>query len=114
MNKDYIRAFYLSGGSWSGAFTYKPNVAFGIYYKEKGWICKAYMHWFDLWSGDMIPNLNVCPDFWLWFDEFSDVLLELKKVSSKNITDVEFVEILKKCNFKDLTKYDNPYKDSSV
>jgi hypothetical protein len=51
--------------------------------------------------------LHVYCDDWKVLNSFKDVLDDLAALDGKDITDVEFLELLKKRGFRDLTHYDN-------
>lgn len=69
------------------------------------------MRWHDL--GDYVtPRLEAFGDSWNALSLFCDVIQELANLDSERITEQEFVNILLKCGFEDLTAYESPYKKS--
>jgi hypothetical protein len=104
-----IRGFYWSSRAWyaEGAGIKLPEVNFGLYYRNDGTIGEMSMRWKEL-GGKLVPRLCVFSDAWKTLASFKDLLDELSNVDNKNISDAEFVEIIKKCGFEDLTKYYDP------
>jgi hypothetical protein len=104
-----IRGFYWSSKAWyaEGAGITWPEVNFGLYYRHDGTTGEMSMKWEKL-GGELVPRLCIFSDAWKTLASFKDLLDELSNVDNKNISDAEFVEIIKKCGFEDLTKYYNP------
>jgi hypothetical protein len=68
------------------------------------------MTWHDLNAGGphQCPRLECFDDAWNTLWEFKDVLAEMAKADGKNITPVQFCQLLDKCGFKDATKEKQP------
>jgi hypothetical protein len=85
------------------------QITFGVYaFKKDGsnddCVAEMAMIWEDL-GNKIIPKLEVFDDAWKCLASFRDVVSELAKFDSKNITEEKFVEVLLKLGFKDLTAY---------
>jgi hypothetical protein len=104
-----IRGFHWSNKAWyaEGAGIKLPEVTFGLYYRRDGTPGEMSMKWEEL-SGELVPYLRVFSDGWKALAGFKDLLDELAKKDSKNISDAEFIAILIGCGFEDLTKYHTP------
>ena len=109
-----VRGFIWSSKAWySPGVVDGPEVTFGMYEPGQGTSGEMVMRWHNL--GSMVPRLEVFCDAWDALQQFQDVLVELAKHDAENITDEEFVTILKTCGVQDLTEYETPYsKDAHL
>ena len=107
-----IRGFHILSQAWyadanlRGKFPAKflDDVTFGMFDEDNdgGTTGEMSLKWYEL-GGKVVPKLECFNDAWEVLAEFSDVITELGKVDSRNITPDEFAEILKSCGFKDMT-----------
>lgn len=100
---DY-RGFYIHSEAWFAKDGDAQEVVFGLYCQDGGTSGEMMMEWIDLDVGELVPKLSIFSDAWSSASQFLDLFLKLGEVDSKNITPAEFVEILKSCGFKDMTK----------
>ncbi|GHV78602.1 hypothetical protein AGMMS49944_03930 [Spirochaetia bacterium] len=107
-----IRGFYQSHKAWYAESNgiKLPEIMFGIYWKNDGTEGEMAMRWIDL-CNETVPQLEVYRDAWKVLNDFKDVLDDLAAVNDINITDDQFVEILKKRGFRDLTNYDDDKRE---
>jgi hypothetical protein len=107
-----IRGFCWSSRAWYAERVgiKLPEVNFGLYYRHDGTTGEMSIKWEEL-DGELVPCLCVFSDAWKALADFKDLLDELANVDNKNISDAEFVEILKKCGFEDLTSYCDPEEE---
>ena len=102
----HIRGFHWANKAWyADANKYKYGlINLGIYSKEGGTTGEFCVKWEEI-AGKLVPCLRAFDDSWAVLAQFKDVLDELGKVDDKNITDAEFVKILLRRGFTDLTNY---------
>ncbi|GHU59216.1 hypothetical protein FACS189444_4150 [Spirochaetia bacterium] len=107
-----VRGFYLNNKAWYAESNRikLPEIMFGIYWKNDGTEGEMAMKWIDL-GRKTVPRLEVYCDAWKVLNTFKDVLDDLAAVNGKDITDDQFVEILKKRGFRDLTNYKDEKKE---
>lgn len=101
----YIRGFYWTRKARDANTVKKLDILFGMYHPEGGTYGEMSMVWYPL-DHRLVPKLEVFDDAWKALNSFPDVLDELARVDSNNMTEDEFVTILKRCDFKDLTLYE--------
>ena len=90
------------------------QIVFGMYNKEGyGTDGDMAMEWIDRDEEKLIPELQAFSDSWEVLYSFHDLLKELAKVDDEDISQEQFVEILLKCGFKDITNYKSPHKRKS-
>ena len=108
----HIRGFHWANKAWYAEANKIKNglINFGIYTSEGGTTGEMSVTWEEI-GRKLVPCLWAFDDSWAVLAEFKDVLKELGKVDDKNITDTEFVEILLRCGFTDLTRYKCPEKE---
>lgn len=98
------RGFYASYKAWYADKNKNPEVTFGMYHEEGGTSGEMCIEWIIL-GNKSVSRLEVFNDAWSSLSLFTDLIQELSIIDGKYITPDEFVDILKKCNFEDLTKY---------
>jgi hypothetical protein len=104
-----IRGFYWMNKSYYASTLPKesPKINFGMYCEGAGTSGEMSMVWVNI--GDIVtPQLQCYSDSWSTLSLSHDLIKELAKHDSEDITEEQFVEILKKCGFKDLTNYKDP------
>jgi len=90
--------------------TFKDEVMFGLYGEDSdkgGTTGEMSIRWYNLGSrydSKLIPQLAVFDDAWANLATFKDVLDEMAKVNNQNITVRQFIDILVKCGFEDITE----------
>ncbi len=85
------------------------EIMFGIYHDEDGkgnggTSGEIEMEWEEL-GKKVVPQMSAYDDSWKVLYSFQDVMAELAKVDSENITPEVFCKILDSCGFINLTKY---------
>jgi hypothetical protein len=107
-----IRGFYQCHKAWYAESNgiKQPEIMFGVYWKYDGTEGEIAMKWVEI-GGKLVPRLMAYCDAWKVLKSFGNVLNELAAVNNKDITDNEFVEILMKCGFKDLTNYNGEVRE---
>jgi len=104
-----IRGFFWTSKAWyaeSALRDTNTSITFGLYDpKDGGTSGEMSMVWVDLSDYGITPRLEAFSDSWKVLKSFGDVLFHLAKIDGKDITEDEFVEILKSCGFRDLTPY---------
>lgn len=109
-HEDCSRGFYRSSKAWYAEVCKdRLNVNFGMYHKYGGTSGEMSIEWIDL-NNRLVPRLQAFSDSWSALSLFPDLIQELAKVDSKDITEDQFVVILKKCGFQDLTPYEREGK----
>ena len=108
-----MRGFYWSSKAWYADTINRNDIMFGNYGEDDDPYGEMCMVW-DTLDFENVPQLQVYNDAWAVLNEYKDVLEELAKVDNKNITEEEFIGILLKCGFKDLTPYESPYKEDKL
>lgn len=107
-HKGCIRAYIRSSKTYyARALNDQTEVNFGMYALEGGTSGEMQMTWKDL-GGELSAQLKSYYDSWSALALFTDVIQEMGKVDDQAITEEQFVAILDKCGFKDLTEYANP------
>lgn len=101
-----MRKFYWTRKAWYADSADANEITFGNYDAEP--FGEMVMKWHNLGGGPLPARLEVFEDAWAALAEFKDLLDELAKVNRKNISQEQFVEILKKCGFSDATPYERP------
>jgi hypothetical protein len=100
------RGFYWTSQAYY-ARDHAPQAMFGFYDDDGCTTGEMAMRWHKL--GDrLVPRLEVYGDAWAALATFGDVLAELALVDGEDITEGEFVALLKRCGFKDRTEYERP------
>jgi len=104
-----VRGFYWSNKAYYAKSLPKelPEINFGMYAEEGGTSGEMSMVWRNIGNKDT-PQLRCFCDAWSALSLFPDLIKKLGEHDSEDITDEQFVEILKKCGFKDLTPYKAP------
>jgi len=102
------------GFFWSNKAVYKdvigrPEILFGLYPEEGGTYGEMKIGWVDLGEYGICPRLEIFGDSVQVFASFPDVLTEMTKLPNL-YTQEQFVEVLKKCHFRDLTAYGKEIK----
>lgn len=106
------RAFYWSSRAWhaNANRNKNPTIMFGMYHKDGGTSGEMAMEWINL-GNKITPQLKCFDDAWSALGLFTDIIKEMANVDSGDITQEQFVEILKECSFEDLTEYEDPCGD---
>jgi len=104
-----IRGFYWSNKAYYTKSLPKesPEINFGMYSKEGGTSGEMSMVWKNI-SNEATPQLKCFCDEWSALSLFPDLIKKLGEHDSEDITDTQFVDILKECGFEDLTPYKAP------
>ncbi|MFC1839805.1 hypothetical protein ACFL1N_09505 [Thermodesulfobacteriota bacterium] len=88
------------------------TIRFGMFPEDgEGTYGEMCMAWVDIDKEKLVPRLQVFSDAWNMLYTFHDLLKELAKVDNEDISQKQFIEILQKCGFKDLTSYESPYEN---
>jgi len=107
-----IRGFYWVNREWHAKHMQglPPCIEFGMYNEngQGGGIGEMNVIWKEFEVGKSVPQLCVFDDGWAVLESFADVIKEMAKHDNKNLTDQQFVELLKSCGFRDLTPYMKP------
>ena len=109
----------VRGFIWSNRARYKdvverPSVSVGMYDVDGGGTTGEFsVQWIEIGTHGsqrcVTPRLMVFDDAWDALLEFSDLLAKMKEVDGQDITDEQFVEILKGLGISDLTEYPQDY-----
>lgn len=105
---DCFRAYSRPTKAWYAHSLRNEDICvhFGMYHPHGGTSGEMTMQWLML-AGELVPELCCFSDGWSALSLFTDLISELANFDDVNITEAEFVEILDKCGFKDLTPYTN-------
>jgi len=107
------RGFFWTEKAWYAKSINDQDVMFGMYGDGDGLYGEMAMEWEEL-GGKEVPKLQVYNDGWEVLASFQDLLQRLAGVNGENITQGQFVEILKGCGFEDLTPYNSPYENAPL
>lgn len=109
---EYVRGFHwMNRAYYAEAAKCKKEIMFGVYHRRGGAPGEMAMRWHNLFS-EIVPRLEVFCSGWETLFQFQDVLKALAERNNLNLSQEEFVEILKSCGFEDLTKYENPHGET--
>lgn len=109
--KGGFRGYVIPHKEWFAPKMEKGNieVLFGIYYRGKRETSgELKMEWVKLDDDTYTPILSSCDDSWIQLADFFDVIQELAKMDSQSIDHFDFINILDRCGFKDVTEYERP------
>ena len=108
------RGFHWYRKAWYSQPNEDRKIDFGIYPDggDQGTTGEMTMHWHDL-GGKLYPRLECFDDAWITLHSFYDLIKDLAAADNQNITEEQFVEILIRRGFRDLTAYDNPDKSKT-
>ncbi len=99
------RGFVWSSRAWYvEAANCKHEISFGMYVKDGGTTGDMRMKWHQV-GGTWVPRLECFDDAWDALSTFGDLLQEMAMIDNTNSTEEQFVEILKRCGFEDMTAY---------
>jgi len=104
-----VRGYHRTNKAWYSANGNRKTVEvmFGMYHPDGGTSGEMAMEWINLGvSYPSVAQLKSFEDSWGVLALFNDLILKLSEFDSKNIQEEEFIEILNKCGFKDLTQYE--------
>lgn len=106
-----IRGFHWYNKAWYAESNGNGiEVGFGLYDPNDGGTTgEMSVKWIVL-DNKLTPKLCSFDDSWSALNTFSDLLEKMAEADSEDITDSQFVQMLLECGFKDLTKYESPYK----
>ena len=109
-----IRGYHRSSKAWYAEALGKKRIAvnFGMFHPEGGTSGEMSIEWVDL-NGKQIPRLKCFEDAWSALALFTDLIQEMGKVDNMEIQEKEFCNMLDSCGFKDLTEYEDPYKEET-
>lgn len=104
---NYYRGFYILNRSWYASEDEPDEIMFGLYSKEESsTIGELSVSWKQYTSSvEIFVRMCAYTDSWSILSTFKDLFDELAKKDNKSVTLDEFVNILKSCNFKDITNY---------
>jgi len=107
------RGFFWTSKAWYAKSALEgrsgPDIMFGLYDGKDGWTTgQMAMRWHPL-CGKMVPRLEVFNDGWNVLKGFKDVIDALALKNNDNISEGEFIDLLLRCGFEDLTPYKSPY-----
>lgn len=113
MNPEH-RGFHHFSAAWYGAKLLEnerdggirviDRISFGLFPEGGGTQGEMLMTWLSLGRGVPSPRLCVFDDAWDVLVSFSDVTEAMGDVSHTAPTPAQFIEILKRCGFRDLTR----------
>ena len=107
-NEEWIRGYHRTSRAWYATEKdkHEPRIEFGFYHKEgfPGTTGEMSMRWKYL-DGKLVPYLHAFDDSWKVLSTFTDLLEKMAQWDNKNITEDQFVQLLDKTGFIDLTKY---------
>lgn len=105
----YRKYWVATNAWWKGHLNDKsPEIYFGIYPEGGGTSGEMSVVWKIMHKNgcdgesQLYPELQCFDDGWKALSMFPDLLEEMGKVDSKKISPEDFIEILKKCKFKEL------------
>jgi hypothetical protein len=106
-HSESFRGYYRSSKAWYAKYDVVKDqeIWFGMYHPEGGTTGEMSLKWIVL-DNKPTPLLECFDDAWDVLAMFSDVITEMAKVENQDITEEQFVELLNKCGFKDLTQYE--------
>jgi hypothetical protein len=114
-HEGFKRGFIWSNKAWYSRSVEDQEIMFGMYYDAAendgfgGTSGEMGMRWYEI-GGKNVPRLEAYDDGWSALSLFSDLIQELGNHDDENMTQEQFIEILKSCGFEDLTPYKHPYK----
>lgn len=109
-HESMVRGFHWSNKAWYHNVIDNPEVIFGMYdINDGGTTGEMSVKWIWL-NHNFTPKFECFDDGWSALSTFPDLIEKMGEVDSEDITDEHFVKILIECGFKDLTKYESPYK----
>ncbi len=109
INMNYIRGYRRSSLAYYASVLEKVEVSFGLYHPEGGSCSEMMVEWVVL-DGVPCARLKVFEDAFAALASFGDLIIELGKVDGQEIQEPDFVKILDKCGFVDMTAYKLPNK----
>ena len=106
------RGFHWTSKAWyAEANRFPKEITFGMYAADDDGTTSGEMkmQWVEL-GKRLTPQLCVFDDAWSALATFSDLIQRMAEVDSEDISEEQFVNMLLACGFKDLTKYQHPYR----
>lgn len=104
-HNDCERGYCVHTDAWWKRHTddSRPEVEFGMYDPEGDVSGVASVVWETL-DGKEIPKLECFDDGWSALSLFPDLIQEMGKVDSDNITPDDFIDLLERLNFQEHTE----------
>ena len=103
---DSKRGFIWSSRAWyAEAADCKHEISFGMYARGGGTTGEMHVKWHQV-GGKWVPRLECFDDAWAALSTFGDLLKEMGLLDNVTPTEERFVEMLKRCGFKDMTAYE--------
>lgn len=106
-----IRGYYRFSKAWyaTDRDVERSTVMLGMYYPDNGTIGEISLEWETI--GDQkVPVLTAYDDSWKVLPKLGDLMKEMARWNDKNITEEQFVQLLNKTGFTDLTLYHQELK----
>ena len=107
----YQRGFHWTEKAWYHVEGRPQEVMFGLYADDGSASGEMAIRWHvpsTVWAEVGDARLEAFDDSWQVLGTFSDLLKELGKLKGRTPTPAEVVEILKSCDFEDMTEYEEP------
>lgn len=102
------RGFIWTSKAWyASALPNKESISFGMYDGDGGTSGEMMMSWYVV-MGTPAARLECFDDGFYNLFSFVDVLEKLQEYNDKEMSQENFVDILKQCGFQDLTEYTIP------
>jgi len=111
--EELTRAYYRFSKAWyaTDRDLAKPTIMIGLYHPDDGTAGEISIEWEDI-KGQKVPKLSAYDDGWKALSSFNNLLREMAGWDNKNITEEQFVQLLDKTGFTDLTPYTQNLKHS--
>ena len=105
--EEFVRGYYRFSKAWfaTDKDLANPTVQIGLYHPVKGTAGEISITWETI-RGEQVPVLHAYDDGWRALSTFSDLIKEMAAWNNKNITEQQFVQLLDKTGFTDLTPYE--------
>lgn len=102
----FSKDWYATDRDWA-----KPTIMVGLYHPDGGTAGEISIEWENI-KGQQVPKLSAYDDGWKALSSFDNLLREMAGWDNKNITEEQFVQLLDKTGFTDLTPYKQILKHS--
>lgn len=98
------RGFHVSNRVWYKNYATPKSISFGMYFPGGGSSGEMRMVWEEL-AGKETPRLKAYDDSWSALALFTDLIQKMGQADNQDITQDQFIRMIKECGFEDLTQY---------
>lgn len=109
--EELIRGYYRLSKTWyaKDRDLAKPTIMIGLYHPDGSTAGEVSIEWENI-KNQQVPRLIAFDDGWKALATFGNLLKEMAAAGNKNITEEQFVQMLDKAAFRDLTPYTQTLK----